>query len=81
MDGGCVDDGVDAGGDIFRPLADGDDGSERAKTVYEGRAAGIRTGYREACAEKDLGEAAHTDAPDADKMYMFRFVKIYAIHI
>lgn len=31
-------------------------------------------------AEKNLGQSAHADAADTDKMYMKWFVKIYLIH-
>ena len=41
---------------------------------------GIGTGNDKILAEKNLGQSAHADAADTDKMYMKWFVKIYLIH-
>ena len=41
---------------------------------------GIGTGDLKIFFQKDLCEAAHADAADADKMYMDWFMKVYLIH-
>ena len=42
---------------------------------------GVRAGYGKSGVQQDLCQPAHTDASDPNKVNVFRFVKIYLIHI
>ena len=41
---------------------------------------GIGAGYGKSLIQKYFCQAAHADASDSDKVYMFWFIKIYLIH-
>ena len=50
------------------------------KTLRQGRLMGIGAGYGKSLIQKYFCQAAHADASDSDKVYMFWFIKIYLIH-
>ena len=65
---------------IGRPLSVIYPCSLRFKMLCKSCLMGIRAGYGKSLIQKDFRQAAHADASDPDKVYMFWFIKIYLIH-
>ena len=76
-----IDDHADVIGDILRLLSVENLRSHPFQVSCQVRPVGIRTADRKLVIQKNLCQAAHADAADADKMHSLRFLKIYLIHI
>ena len=80
MDRGGVDHQVDIRCDVPGLLGIGNSGSQRFQMLCQRRFSAVGAGDGKAFLQKDLGQAAHADAADADEMYMHWFLEIYLIH-
>ena len=80
MDGSSVDHHVDALYDVGGFLPVEDPGALLFQLPGERRLLIVGAGYGEMFLEKDLGQTAHADPADPDKMYMYGFVKLNMIH-
>ena len=80
VDGSSVYHQLDIVGNIGGPLADIDSGTFGFQLLCQIRSFGVRTGDDKVFLQKDLGQSAHTDAADPDKMNVHRFMKINLIH-
>ena len=65
---------------LFRSLAVKYCGAGCFKLFCQWGALIVGSGDRKAFFKKDLGQAAHADAADSDKMYVYGFFEIYFIH-
>ena len=72
MDGSCVDNHVNARNDIGSFLSVEDRGSFGNQVIGQFAFLCVGTGYGKSLFQKDLGQTAHADAADADKMYVNR---------
>ena len=81
MDGRRIDHHIDVLRDVRCPLPVGDLRAHLLQMLGQLGLMGVRTRYPKALLQEDLRQPAHTDAPDPDKMYSFRFVEINLIHI
>ncbi len=75
-----IDDQVDVCRDILRLLAVMHDGALLLQRVCERGRGPVGAGYAKALRQKDLCQAAHADAADADEIYMNRTVEIDLVH-
>lgn len=80
MDGGSVDNHLAVLRNIGRFLADEDLSPQGRKMIRESRSVAVRARHRKAFFQKNLGEAAHTDAADADEMNGNGSMKMKLIH-
>ena len=72
MNGSCVDNHVNAGNNVGSFLSVENGGSFRNQVIGQFAFFCVGTGYGESFLQKDFGKTAHTDAANADKMYMNR---------
>ena len=71
---------VNVFGDIFSTLADMDGDAFIAEPLCQCGGAAVGPGYCEAAVLQDLGETAHGDAADADKINVNGILEINLIH-
>ena len=81
MDGCRIDDNLAVGRNIRSLLADTDAGTELCQMLGQLRSMAVGAGYRKAFLQENLGEAAHADATDADKVNRNRIMKMKLIHM
>ena len=80
MDGAGVDDQIDIVRYIFPPLAVSDQSALFREHFRQGGTLVIGTGYSEALGKQNFRQSAHTDAADANEIYMNRILEIDLIH-
>ena len=80
MDGRRIYDDLNVAADIGGPLAQEDPGTVVLKMICQRAGVHVGAAHLKAPGEEHLGQAAHTDAADPDKMNSRRFLKIDLIH-
>ena len=80
MNGRRVDYDLTVRRDIRSLLADADLRAKLRQVISQIGSMAVGAGYRKALLQQNLGQAAHTDAADADKMNGYRIMKMKLIH-
>ena len=76
MNGGCVDDHINTGNDIFGPLPIENAGTLGGKHAGQIGFLRVRTGDGKTLLQEDFCKAAHTDTADSDKVNVNRLAEI-----